>query len=313
VVTWPDHVDEIIGGDPTAALGYATPAGGAVAMAVAPIGLRDRERGIVSFTTSLGFAKKLDRIRREPRVALAYHAREYGFSRRPEYVLVQGRAKPIEDPSSERRAEVERQAERHLGKIRRGPFWGRWLREYTMVRIPVDVHVGRVTVWRDTSCTGDPEVLGEPWPPAPLESQRPPGKGTGPRVDVARVVKRLRKTPHVLLAYLGSDGFPVVVPVEVRGADARGLELSATGGLIPDGARRAGLLGHSYRPNLVGLVARQHTGWLEVSEGAGLYAPHTETGFVAPPNKTLLLFFNGLQAKQGVRRARREGKLPAPR
>jgi hypothetical protein len=56
VVTWPDHVDEILGGDLTAALGYATPAGGAVVMAVAPIGLRDRRRGTVSFTTSLGFA-----------------------------------------------------------------------------------------------------------------------------------------------------------------------------------------------------------------------------------------------------------------
>jgi hypothetical protein len=311
VVTWPDHVDEIIGGDLTASLGYATPAGGAVAMAVAPIGLRDRERGIVSFTTSLGFSKKLDRIRHEPRVALAYHAREHGFSTRPEYVLVQGRAEPIEDPSRERRAEVERQAERHLGKIRRGLFWDRWLREYVMVRIPVDVHVDRVTVWQDARCTGDPETHGEPRPPAPPESQRAPGKGTGPRVDVARVAKRLHKTPHVLLAYLGADGFPVVVPTELRGADARGLELSAADGLIPDGGRRAGLLGHSYRPNLVGLVARQHTGWLEAAGGTGLYAPHTETGFVAPPNKTLLLFFNGLQAKQGVRRARREGKLPA--
>jgi hypothetical protein len=311
VVTWPDHVDEIIGGDLTAALGYATPAGGAVALAVAPIGLRDRDRGIVSFTTSLGFAKKLDRIRQEPRVALAYHAREHGLSQRPEYVLVQGRAEPIVDPSSERRAEVERQAELHLGEIRRGLFWDRWLREYTMVRIPVDVHVERVTVWQDARCTGDPEVHGEPRPLAPPESQRAPGKGTGPRVDVARVARRLSKTPHVLLAYLGSDGFPVVVPVELRDADARGLELSAPSGLIPDGARRAGLLGHSYRPKLVGLVARQHTGWLEAGGGAGLYSPHTETGFVAPPNKTLLLFFNGLQAKQGVRRARREGKLPA--
>jgi hypothetical protein len=32
---------------------------------------------------------------------------------------------------------------------------------------------------------------------------------------------------------------------------------------------------------------------------------------VAPPNKTLLLLGNGLQAKVGVRKARKEGKLPA--
>ncbi|HEY2600274.1 MAG TPA: hypothetical protein VGI67_01870 [Thermoleophilaceae bacterium] len=31
------------------------------------------------------------------------------------------------------------------------------------------------------------------------------------------------------------------------------------------------------------------------------YAPHTETGYRAPPNKTLLLLLNGLLAKRGVR------------
>jgi hypothetical protein len=39
---WADIADGIIGGDETAALAYATPAGGAVVVAVASIGLRDR-------------------------------------------------------------------------------------------------------------------------------------------------------------------------------------------------------------------------------------------------------------------------------
>jgi hypothetical protein len=310
-VTWPDHVDEIIGGDMTAALGYVTPAGGTVVMAVAPIGLRDRERGTVGFTTSLGFAKKLDRIRSEPRVALAYHAREHGRSSRSEYVLVQGRAEPVADPSPEDRSLVRRQAESFLGAGRGGPFWDRWLREYYMVRIPVWVHVERVTVWANLSCSPQPEMHGLPAPVAPPDPQPQPAKGTDPRVDMERAAKRLGKTPHVLLGYLGTDGFPVVGPVRLAGSDARGVELTAEPGVIPAGARRAGLLGHDYRPKLIGLTARQHTGWLEGGDDRALYAPHSETGFVAPPNKTLLLFFNGLQAKQGVRRARREGKLPA--
>jgi hypothetical protein len=37
-----------------------------------------------------------------------------------------------------------------------------------------------------------------------------------------------------------------------------------------------------------------------------LYAPHTEFGFRAPGNKTLLLLANGLLAKWGLRRARRQ-------
>jgi hypothetical protein len=304
-LSWPDHVDEIFGGDLTAALGYVTPAGGAVVMAVAPIGMRDRERGTVSFTTSLGFAKKLERIRAEPRVALAYHARDHGFSSRPEYVLVQGRAEAIESPDPAQRREVQTHAERLLGPGRKGRFWDRWLREYYEVRIPVRVHAERITVWGDRRCTGEPELHGRPAPTEAPASQRPPKKGTGPRLDVARAVRRLRKTPHLLLGYLDADGCPTVVPVQMRAADERGLELAAAPGLIPPGARRAGLLGHGYRPQLIGLTARQHTGWLEAGDDVGLYAPHTATGFVAPPNKTLLLFFNGLQAKQGVRRAKR--------
>jgi hypothetical protein len=301
-VTWPDHVDEILGGDLTAALGYATPAGGAVVMAVAPIGLRDRELGTVGFTTSLGFAKKLDRLRREPRVALAYHAREHGGSARREYVLVQGRAEPVERPSPAERAEVREHAERHLGKGRSGWFWDRWLREYYEVRIPVRVHVERLTVWPELDCSGAPDLEGLPDPVMSPEPQPPPKKGTGPRVDVERAMKRLRRTPHRLLAHLGADGYPVVAPVELQAADERGIELRSPAGLMPAGARRAGLLGHDYRPKLVGLTARQYTGWLEAAGNEGLYAPHSETGFVAPPNKTLLLILNGLQAKRGVRR-----------
>ena len=304
-VSWPDRVDEILDADLTAALGYVTPAGGAVVMAVAPIGLRDRERGAVGFTTSLGFAKKLARIKREPRVALAYHAREHGGCTRSEYVLVQGRAEPVEKPTEAERALVRRLAEARLGSARSGVFWDRWMREYYMVRIPVWVHVDRVTVWPDLRCQGEPERYGLPGPSVPPEPQRPPAKGTGPRVDVGRAARRLARTPYHLLGYVEADGYPTVGPVELRGSDESGIELTAAPGVIPPGARRAGLLGHSYRPKLVGLTARQYTGWLEPGADRALYAPHTETGFVAPPNKTLLLLFNGLQAKQGVRNARR--------
>jgi Pyridoxamine 5'-phosphate oxidase len=305
VVTWPDRVDDILGGDLTAALGYITPARGVVVMAVAPIGLRDRERGTVSFTTSLGFAKKLERLAQEPRVALAFHAREHGYSARPEYVLVQGRAEPIEQPDPAARERVRVNAERYLGKGRSGPFWDRWLREYYMVRIPVNVHVERIVVWPDLRCAGEPEVFGAPRPEAPPAPQSPPKRGTGPRVDMDRTAKRLRRTKHRLLGYVGADGFPAVVPVELGSSGEPGLELRAAPGLIPEGGRRAGLCGHSYRPKLIGLTTRQHTGWLDASDGRAVYAPHTATGFVAPPNKTLLLFFNGLQAKQGVRKSRR--------
>ena len=304
-VTWDDELDAVFAGDLTAALSYRTPAGGAVALAVAPIGLRDREEGRVGFTTSLGFSKKLDRIALDPRVAMAFHAREHGAATSPAFVLVQGRATVIAHPSPERRAEVSEHAARYLGPTPRGRFWDWWLREYGQVRVPVDVAVERIVAWPDLRCAGDPRVLGAPLPQDPPPPQRPPRDGTGPRVDTPAVARRVRRTDHTLLAYCGADGFPVVLPVELGAAGVLGMRLRSAAEL-PGGGRRAGLLGHSYQPRLCGLDTRQHTGWLDGDS----YAPHTETGYRAPANKTFLLLLNGALAKRGVRRARREGKLP---
>jgi Pyridoxamine 5'-phosphate oxidase len=302
---WPDRADEAISGDLTAALAYVTPAGGAVVTAVSPVGLRDRDAGTVSFTTSLGFGKKLERIKRNPRVALAYHAREHGFADSSDFVLVQGDADPTIEPSREYLEETLRpQATRFMGPPKEGVFWDRWLREYYQDRIPVVVNVARVSLWSELDCAGPSDVHGAPAAGDP-PPQAEPKNGTGPRVDVERAARRLRGLDHMLLAYVGGDGYPEVVPVSIGEAGPDGIRLLSERSLPPEG-RRAGLVGHSYRAKLIGLSARQHTGWLTVGEHGALYAPHTESGFKAPPNKTLLLFFNGLLAKQGLRRARKQ-------
>jgi hypothetical protein len=304
-ITWPDEADEIITGDLTAALAYVTPAGGAVVTAVAPIGLRDRDAGTVSFTTSLGLGRKLERIARNPRVALAFHAREHGFAARPGFVLVQGDAAPAREPDRDYLEKtLKPQAARFLGPPKEGRlFWDRWLREYYQDRIPVAIAVERITVWPDERCAGAPAGHGAPAPGDP-PSQDEPAKGAGPRLDSERAARRLRALDHRLLAYVGADGYPDVIPVDVAGAGPEGIRLSSKRRLAP-GSRRAGLVAHSFRPQLIGIAARQHTGWLTVDEGGALYAPHTDTGFRAPPNKTLLLLGNGLLAKRGLRRARR--------
>src|ERR1700726_302328 len=135
---WSDLDDEIIGGDLTAALAYATPAAGTVVTAVAPIGLRDRPAATVGFTTSLGFGRKLDRIKQNPRVALAYHAREHGFASEPRLVLVQGLASYDVTPDAQVLEQQVRPAStRFMGEPRTGFFWGRWLKAYYEDRILV--------------------------------------------------------------------------------------------------------------------------------------------------------------------------------
>jgi hypothetical protein len=299
-LAWSDEVDAVLAGDMTAAFGYLTPAGGAVVTAVAPVGLRDRDQGTVTFTTSLGLGKKLERIARDPRVAMAYHARDHGFASGDSFVLVQGRCRPVPpaDPDWNERVLGPASA-RFMGPPRRGPFWDRWLKEYYADRVPVTVDVERVVVWPALDCSGDPVVNGIDRPGAP-EPQAAPKKGTGPRLDAEKAARKLARMPHVLVAWREADGFPAVVAARVQGAGGEGIGLGSEAGL-PAGGRRAGVLGHSYEAKLVGLRARQHTGWLE----DGLYAPHTVSAFRAPSNKTLLLLANGLLAKRGLRKARR--------
>jgi hypothetical protein len=305
---WPEEVDAVLAGDLTAALAYLTPAGGAVVTAVAPVGLRDREGATVTFTTSLGLGKKLERIQRDPRVALAYHARDHGFASGDLYVLVQGRCREIAPPDSDWNERVLGPAStRFLGPPRRGPFWDRWLQEYYADRVPVTIDAERVVVWPALDCSGRAVVHGAERPQEEPAAQDPPKKGTGPRLDARRAGVKLARMPHVLAAWRDADGFPAVAPCRVEGADVRGISLTS-GTPIPAGGRRAGVLGHSYGPQLVGLQARQHTGWLE----DGRYSPHTATTFRAPTNKTLLLLGNGLLAKRGLRRARREGRALGP-
>jgi hypothetical protein len=299
---WSDVEDEVIGGDLTAALAYVTPAGGAVVTPVAPIGLRDRDTGTVSFTTSLGFGRKLERIDSNPRVALAYHAREHGFASGSAYVLVQGRATYDAKPDASVLAERVRPASaRFMGAPREGPFWDRWLRAYYADRVLVNVAVERVCSWPDLAAADEPTVYGAPAPSEPPASQQVPARGIGPRVAVDRAQRRLAALEHQLLGYVDTDGLPVVMPVRVGAARTAGIELS---GRLPAGGRRAGVLGHAYGPQLVALRTRQHTGWLQ----DGVYAPHTENGFRAPANKTLLLLANGLLARRGLAQARKRGR-----
>lgn len=307
-VTWTASVDVIFGGDLVVALGYRTPAGGVVVQAVAPVGLRDRERGTLGFTTSLGFSKKLERIAADPRVALAFHTRRHGTATANEYVLAQGTAQVVETPSVAERERVRTGAAAHLGPPKQGVFWDRWLREYYQVRVPVNVSLDRVIIWSGLDAAGRATVSGEPLPDEVPDPQRPPRNGTAPRIDVARAARRLRATEHTLLGFAGADGAPLVVPVAVGRDEPGGIFLTSAVEL-PPGGRRAGLLGHSFKPELIGLEARQHTGWMEVAaDGSVHYAPQTETGYKAPANKTLLLLLNGALAKQGVRKARKAAR-----
>ncbi len=268
----------------------------------------------MGFTTSLGFGRKLDRIAADPKVALAYHTRRYGFASEPGFVLVQGRA--VVQPDSEAlRDDLVPRAERFLGPVKRGRFWDRWLAAYYQDRVLVTVDVERVVSWADDAGHGEPEVLGPPL--VDSEPQAPPKNGIATRVDCAKATKKL-DAAHRLIGWRGGDGYPFVVPVGTITTARDHLAVHVGGGRTPPGGRRAAILAHEYHPQLIGLRSGYALGWLDVDGAAVRFYPHKIGGFSAPPNKTVLLLANGFIARRNLKAAQTAGRTtgaataPAP-
>jgi hypothetical protein len=304
-VRWSDEVDEILTGDLAAGFAYLTPAKGVAIAPMAPLALRDREAGTVTLTTSLGLWKKLDRVRRNPGVAVAYHAREHGFSDRPGFVLVQGRASFSPTPDRAWLESITPNWDRFLVP-KSGGALGRALDVYYWQRVAIDIQVERVIAYPDGAARQDPDVFGATRPPPPRSQEEPRG-GTGTRVDAGAVAAHVGRLAHTLLGWCGSDELPDVVPVSAAHPDASGLRLDVPPGSVPPGGRRAGLTSHEFWPQMVGQEQRVHTGWLAADDaGAVRYTPHTKTGYRLPRSK-LLYNIGCASLARGMRGARRAG------
>jgi hypothetical protein len=238
-VAWPDEVEEILAGDLVVAVGSPMPKGGVALYSVTPLGMRDRDAGTVTFTSSLGFGRKLERIAADPHIAVAYHTRQHGHTDRRGLVVVQGIA-TVRGASDRERDEVAAQAAEHMGQVVTGRFWDRWLSVYYYDRVLVDVAVVRMLWWPDGTLDDEPVVIGTAPPAAPPVPQTPARDATTPRVPL-RSVRRSLSHPHLLLGYVQSDGVPVIVPVDVDGTDEHGLVLGgAVPRTLPAGGRCAG-------------------------------------------------------------------------
>jgi hypothetical protein len=305
-IEWDDDVDAILGNDLAVGLTYVTPAKGTVITPMAPLGIRDRDRGTVSLSTSLGLPKKLIRIRANPNVAVAYHAREHSQRDSPDFVLVQGRASFDQRPDREWLDSIGPEWERFLGPRHSGPL-GRALRVYYYERVEITVEVERILRWRNQGCEGEPEVIGAPLP-EPAAPQSPPRNGVGPRVSTAKLRRHAERLPHALLGWVGGDGLPLAVAVHATGADEAGVDLeSGALGLVPPAGRRAGLTAHAFKPRMVGQEQRIYTGWLERDGDRLRYSPHTAAGYALPASKALFVAGSTVATRAGMRKARAAG------
>ncbi len=307
---WGEEIDAILGGDHVVMLVYATPASGTVLLPLNNFAGRDRETGTLSaINSSVGAWRKLERIRSNPRIALAYHTRAHSETQREEFVLVQGQAS-LSAPVPDYPAKIAERWDRFEPWSSTPALWKRWQRAYAL-RVPIDVEVERILTWPDLECRGAPTVSGAPLAEQAPASQRKPGKGTGPRLDAKRAAARAARLPHVLLGWIDADGYPIAAPVEVLGGGPGGIRLRAAEGLVPPGERRAGLTAHWFSAGVIGQNQRKHTGWLVAPPDGGdlLYAPHTTSSYRFPASRTLYRLASGGSGRLGLRGARRAGFL----
>ena len=155
------------------------------------------------------------------------------------------------------------------------------------------------------SCRG----TGQPAAAGSAGTASEPRNGTAPRINHGRAAERASGLPHALLGWVGADGFPLTVPVEVAGSDERGILLNAPEGIVPPGGRRAGLTAHWFSRSVIGQNQRKHTGWLDAGEQL-VYSPHTQSNYRFPAFKPLFNLVSGGFTRLGLRGARRAGLAP---
>lgn len=306
---WSEAVDEILAGDQVVMLASVTPAGGVVLGPVTNFAIRDRDASTVTVNSSIGAGRKLQRMARNPKVALAYHTRAHSFTDRSEYVLVQGTAS-LSHPVENQPDTISESWERFAGPLD-PPLWRRWLRIYYR-RVNIEVAAHRVIVWTELTAASQPQVHGVPPPEEPPPSQRPPTGGTGPRVDTAQVSKVAARLPHVLLGWVDTDGFPFVVPVQTgeiedrENGDAEDLVLRTSQHHLPPGERRAGMTSHAFTRHVLGQHQQVLTGWLRADPAGdrASYAPHTRFGYRLPPSRLLYRLAVGYATRRGLRASR---------
>jgi hypothetical protein len=309
---WSDVADDIFASDQAVAFGYVTPAHGVVLTPMTNFGLRDRAAGTMTpLNSSIAMFTKLTGLQQNPKIAIAYHTRAHSRTDRQEYVLVQGEASL--SPLHDRNWLVAHQDTWDLfaGPRDVGPLWELWLRRYHW-RIGINIAVERTAVWPDLRCDRPHATYGNALPRTHPAPQRPPAKGTGPRVDHERAARFVADQPNRLLSWVDSEGFPMIVPTEVSDTDEHGIVLTNPTGWAPPGGRRAGLLAHSFAKYAYGQTLRKYTGWMENDGSRLVYAPHTAAGYHIPASRSAYRLAAGYGTWRGYLRARRAGFPPLP-
>ncbi|MEM0482050.1 MAG: pyridoxamine 5'-phosphate oxidase family protein [Nitrososphaerota archaeon] len=118
--------------------------------------LYDREKGLLYFSSSILFSKKLKHIKKNPRVSILVSQREYVKSERYHVIVIKGDARVLDQDLSR-----EWQRLLHLWR-KKEPYIDAYLKQRFALplfweRAIIEVQPRKLTVWRDGDLEREPE------------------------------------------------------------------------------------------------------------------------------------------------------------
>jgi Pyridoxamine 5'-phosphate oxidase len=271
---------------------------------------------VIEITTGLGYPKKADDARRNPRVAMLFSDPTGSGVTSGLRVLVQGMAE-VDDRDlvvnrerywRESWAKLPGTRDMHPPKALRGMFGWYYTRIYVRVRPE------RVFIWPEGDLAATPRCHGARLEEVrsghseePLEPHEPPTGGQVPWEGRIEELGRLHET--AVLAWVAPDGFPLAVRVPVSvDPSRRRILLGPQPAGLPVTEGRACLTAHRHSPDFSWQENFQVRGDLVREDGRLALVPHKLVGGFELPDEGRLTAFRRNLAKsiRFHRTARRE-------
>jgi hypothetical protein len=246
----------------------------------------------IDITTGLGYPKKANDARRDPRVSLLFSDPTGARLEKPPAVLVQGMAE-VDDRDLERnRDRYYSESQRKLPAVKDmlPPKAIQGLFDWYFTRIYVHVRPERVYVWPEGDFSREPELYGSHMEEVRSghseEPERPPAPEAGGAVVWDERMRELgRRYSTAVISLVAPDGFPMSarVPIELDEGAAR-VRLSAAPMGVPLLPGRACLTAHEHDPEFKWQLNFQVRGDLVRDDGGWALVPHRLIGgFEVPP------------------------------
>jgi len=262
----------------------------------------------IRVTTGLGYPKKANDARRNPKVALLFSDPTGSDLAQPPMVLVQGRAVVDDADLEANRERYSRDTDAKPTGSREsapaGPLGRRF--DWYFTRIYLHVEPERVYIWRAGDPAVEPEVIAAG--DAEEAISEPTPQDPSPSVWTGRIGDLGRRYETAVLSTVGRDGFPFAVRVPI-GLDKRGRTIridSEPAGveLVPGPAC---VTAHDHHPTLRWMRNFQVRGdLLRQPGGTCIVVPHRVVdGFELPPQGALT---RAVSNYAKIRRFRRTAK-----